>query len=74
MFNDTILDHFQNPRNAGDLPTRRAMVEVTNPVCGDVLRLSARLEDGLIARGAVQNAGMRGGNRFKFRAHRTDDR
>ncbi len=44
MFNDAILEHFSNPHNAGDLPNASAMVEVTNPVCGDILRLSVRIE------------------------------
>ncbi len=45
MFNDTILDHFRNPRNAGDLPGATATVDVTNPVCGDVLRLAVLLDE-----------------------------
>lgn len=49
LFNETILDHFRNPRNAGDLADASATVEVTNPVCGDVLRLSVRVEGGRIA-------------------------
>lgn len=47
-YSAVVLDHFQNPRNAGDLPGASALVEVTNPVCGDVLRLAARLEKGRI--------------------------
>ena len=39
MFNPTVLDHFANPRNAGELEPPALMVEVTNPVCGDILRL-----------------------------------
>jgi nitrogen fixation protein NifU and related proteins len=49
MFNDVVLDHFAKPRNAGDLPDATATVEVTNPVCGDIMRLSVRVEDGRIA-------------------------
>ena len=49
MFSEAVLDHFRNPRNAGELPGANATVEVTNPVCGDVLRLSARLEGDRIA-------------------------
>jgi nitrogen fixation protein NifU and related proteins len=44
MFNKTLLDHFRNPRNVGDLPAASATVEVTNPVCGDVLRLAVRVD------------------------------
>jgi len=43
MFNEIIIGHFRNPRNAGDLPDANARVEVSNPVCGDILRLSARI-------------------------------
>ena len=49
MFSQAVLDHFRNPRNAGDLPGATAVVEVTNPVCGDILKLSARFESGRIA-------------------------
>jgi|SRR5579863_2751051 len=44
MFNEIILDHFRAPHNAGDMPDATATVEVTNPVCGDVLRLAVLLE------------------------------
>ncbi len=48
MFSDAVLDHFQNPRNAGELPDADVRVEVSNPVCGDILQLAARVEDGRI--------------------------
>jgi len=46
MFSPPLLDHFQSPRNAGVLPNPTAKIEVSNPVCGDVLQLSAILENG----------------------------
>jgi nitrogen fixation protein NifU and related proteins len=49
MFSEAVLDHFRNPRNAGDLPNADATVEVSNPVCGDVLQLAVRFERGRIA-------------------------
>jgi nitrogen fixation protein NifU and related proteins len=49
MFSEAVLDHFRNPRNVGDLPGATATVETSNPVCGDVLQLSVRLERGRIA-------------------------
>jgi nitrogen fixation NifU-like protein len=48
MFSDAILDHFQNPRNAGALPGADVKVEVSNPVCGDVLQLAVRIESDCI--------------------------
>jgi NifU-like protein involved in Fe-S cluster formation len=49
MHSAAVLDHFKNPRNAGDLPGATASVDVSNPVCGDILRLAARVENGRIA-------------------------
>ena len=50
MYSPQLLDHFQNPRNAGDLPDADATVELENPVCGDVVRLSLRMQDGRVAK------------------------
>jgi len=46
MYSDRLLDHFQNPRNVGELAPPAATVEVSNPACGDILRLSVRFENG----------------------------
>jgi nitrogen fixation NifU-like protein len=48
MFSEAVLDHFRNPRNAGELPGATATIEVSNPVCGDILKLAARIVDGRI--------------------------
>src|SRR5215467_8318936 len=45
MFSPEVLDHFKNPRNAGELPYATASVEVSNPVCGDILRVAVRVEN-----------------------------
>ena len=49
MFSERLLDHFENPRNVGELPAPAVAVEVSNPACGDILRLTARIEAGRIA-------------------------
>ena len=49
MFSEAVLDHFRNPRNAGELANADAAVEVTNPVCGDILQLAIRMENGRVA-------------------------
>jgi nitrogen fixation NifU-like protein len=48
MYPERLLDHFQNPRNVGELPPPAVVVDVSNPACGDILRLSARIENGRI--------------------------
>ncbi|HME07220.1 MAG TPA: iron-sulfur cluster assembly scaffold protein [Bryobacteraceae bacterium] len=45
MYSETLLDHFRNPRNVGELPPPAMTVEVTNPACGDILRLSVSFEN-----------------------------
>jgi len=48
MFSETLLDHFRNPRHVGELPPPAIAVEVSNPACGDILRLSAIVDGGQI--------------------------
>jgi NifU-like protein involved in Fe-S cluster formation len=57
MYSAAVLDHFQNPRNAGTLDAATATVSVENPVCGDILELSARLEAGRIAEARFRTRG-----------------
>jgi nitrogen fixation NifU-like protein len=45
LYSEPFLDHFKNPRNVGELPPPAVTVEISNPACGDILRLSARFED-----------------------------
>ncbi len=49
MYSDQLLDHFQNPRNVGELEAPAITVEISNPACGDILRLSARFEQEVVA-------------------------
>lgn len=52
-----FTDHFEHPRNAGELSPPAVVVEAANPVCGDTLRLSARWEQGRIAAAAYKSRG-----------------
>jgi nitrogen fixation NifU-like protein len=47
MYPAVLLEHFQNPRNVGELAPPAVVVEVSNPACGDILRLSVRFENGI---------------------------
>jgi len=49
LYSERLLEHFNSPRNAGELPEPATAVETENPVCGDQLRLSALIEDGRFA-------------------------
>ena len=49
MYSRELLDHFEHPRNSGIVEHSDATVQMENPVCGDVLKLSAKVRDGRIA-------------------------
>jgi nitrogen fixation NifU-like protein len=82
MFSAEVLDHFEHPRNAGELSGATATINVTNPACGDELRLTVKIEEGRIAdvrfktRGCVTSIAassalteiMRGKNRAELAA------
>jgi nitrogen fixation NifU-like protein len=57
MYSARLLDHFQNPRNVGELPPPAVTVEVSNPVCGDILRLSVEFRDGRVAQARFKTRG-----------------
>jgi nitrogen fixation protein NifU and related proteins len=48
MYSPQVLDHFEHPRNAGEVSQPDASVQMENPVCGDVLKLTLKLEAGRI--------------------------
>jgi nitrogen fixation NifU-like protein len=43
MYSAEVLDHFEHPRNAGIVADADALVQLENPACGDVLKLSLKL-------------------------------
>lgn len=57
MYSAAVLDHFKNPRNVGELADATAVVEVSNPACGDVMQLSVRVESARISAVAFRTRG-----------------
>src|SRR5271165_3296646 len=49
MYSSQLLDHFEHPRNSGELPDADARVRMENPACGDILELAIKLDAGRIA-------------------------
>ena len=44
MYSPQVLEHFENPRNVGELPDADATAQVENPSCGDIMQLSLKLK------------------------------
>ena len=49
MYTEKVMDHFTNPRNAGDLPEADGIGEVGNPVCGDMMTFYIKVQDNKIS-------------------------
>ena len=48
MYSDKVMDHFQNPRNVGEIENPSGVGTVGNPVCGDVMKMYLKIENNII--------------------------
>lgn len=48
LYRSVIMDHYKNPRNKGVLDNGSMTVDMNNPTCGDRIRLTFDIEDGII--------------------------
>jgi len=48
MYSDKVMEHFRNPRNVGQIVNPDGIGHVGNPVCGDIMELYIKVEDGII--------------------------
>jgi nitrogen fixation NifU-like protein len=48
MYNEKVMDHFQNPRNVGEIDCPDGIGEVGNAKCGDIMKISLRIKEGII--------------------------
>ena len=58
-YNPTVMDHFLNPRNTGELAKPTHMAFVRNPVCGDQLKLTLVVREGKVADARAKTFGTR---------------
>jgi len=49
MYTDLVMDHFSNPRNVGEIEDADGVGQIGNPVCGDVMRMTIKVEDDRIS-------------------------
>lgn len=56
-YSDLVIEHFQNPRNAGEMPDPDGEATTANPVCGDRMRVMIRVAEGRIAEMTWQTRG-----------------
>lgn len=49
MYSEKVLDHFQNPRNVGEIENPDGVGQAGNPKCGDIMKIYLRVKDGVIS-------------------------
>ena len=47
-YSEKVMEHFQNPRNVGEIPDADGVGTVGNPACGDIMKLFIKVKDGKI--------------------------
>ncbi len=57
LYQETILDHYRNPRNAGRLDGANRVAEGYHPLCGDRVKLYLQVEDGVIRDARFEGSG-----------------
>jgi nitrogen fixation NifU-like protein len=45
MYSEKVMEHFQNPRNVGEIENADGVGEIGNPVCGDIMKLYIKVDD-----------------------------
>lgn len=57
MFSSQVIEHFEHPRNVGELPNATASAQVENPACGDIMQLSLLVAGGRIVSAKYRTRG-----------------
>ena len=57
MYSPQVIDHFEHPRNVGEVAQPSASVRVENPACGDIMQLTLRVAAGRIAEARYRTKG-----------------
>jgi nitrogen fixation NifU-like protein len=57
VYSDKLLDHFEHPRNVGEVEGADASARVENPACGDIMQLTLKLSAGRITEARYRTRG-----------------
>lgn len=49
MYSDKVIEHFNNPRNVGEIENPSGVGTVGNPVCGDIMKMFIKVNNGTIS-------------------------
>jgi len=57
MYSEKVMEHFQNPRNVGEIEDADGVGEIGNPVCGDIMKLYIKVKDNRITEAKFKTFG-----------------
>jgi len=57
LYNEKVIDHYQNPRNVGEIESADALGVAENSACGDILHLYLKIDGDRIVRASFKSFG-----------------
>ena len=48
LYSEKVMDHFEHPRNVGEIENADGVGEVGNPTCGDIMRIYLKIDNDII--------------------------
>jgi nitrogen fixation NifU-like protein len=57
LYSEKVMEHFKNPRNVGEIENPDGVGHVGNPVCGDIMELYIKVNDGIIVEAKFKTFG-----------------
>jgi len=57
LYSEKVMEHFKNPRNVGEMENPDGVGHVGNPVCGDIMELYIKVNDGIIVEAKFKTFG-----------------
>ena len=48
LYTEKVMDHFEHPRNVGEIENADGVGQVGNPKCGDIMKMYLKIDDGVI--------------------------
>ena len=73
LYSNTVMDHFRNPRNLGALADANGIGEAGNPVCGDIMKIYLKIENGIIEGNKLSFSVAEGGLSATFTTFLAED-
>ncbi len=68
-YSDTVMDHFMNPRNVGEVDNPDGIGQIGNVNCGDIMRMTIKVDEQRIADIKFKTFRLRCGNCREFHGH-----